>query len=110
MRKVLLECETRLRALDRGARIAQVRSLSTRMQGQVSHQGLDSAEDRLRHLQDQQEMEQTTQSALYALTHEGQADDIRDRLAQAGFGAPTKPDMNALWERLKARADETRPA
>lgn len=106
LRALLLEGESRLRALERGVRVAQARALGGQLQGRIAPAttGLEGAEQRLRALQEHQEMEQASQAAMHALTQEGQAEAVRDKLAGAGFGAPTRPDVDSVLARLKAKA------
>lgn len=108
MRAQLVEAEARLRALERGSRVAQARALGARMQGTAAPlaEGLEGAEDRLRSIQERQDLEEATRGALRTLHQEGQADALRDKLAAAGFGAPTHTGAQEVLARLRAKMAE----
>lgn len=105
MRAQLSEAEARLRALERGSRVAEARALGARMQGTATPlaEGLEGAEERLRAIQEHQDLAEATRGALRSLQQEGQANAVRDKLAAAGFGAPTHTKAQDVLERLRAK-------
>jgi phage shock protein A len=109
LRALVLDAENRLRSLDRGARVASAKALSAKMQGQAlpTVNGLDGAEERLRQIQDRQDIEQATRDAAKSLIQEGRTESIREKLANAGFGAPLEQGVQDILARLKATPTPT---
>jgi phage shock protein A len=104
LRKVLTESESRLRALQRGQRLALATEHTQRLhkKGPVTMTaGLSDAEATLNRIQDRQAMAAATRDAAVALSAQTSADATRDRLAAAGCGAPLRPDAAAVLARLK---------
>jgi phage shock protein A len=104
LRKVLSESESRLRALQRGQRLAIATEHTQRLheKGPVTMTaGLSDAEATLNRIQERQAMAAATRDAAVELSARTSADATRDRLAAAGCGAPLRPDAAAVLARLK---------
>jgi phage shock protein A len=107
MRADLQTAETRLRDLDRGSRVVAARALGARMEGSSAPAlaGLDGAEERLRAIVEQQQMDSAVRAATRGLHQEGQAEAVRNKLAAAGFGTPTTTGVEDVLARLRQRLD-----
>jgi phage shock protein A len=104
LRTVLSESESRLRALQRGQRLAIATEHTQRLheKGPVTMTaGLSDAEATLNRIQERQAMAAATRDAAVELSARTSADATRDRLATAGCGAPLRPDAAAVLARLK---------
>jgi len=104
LRKILTESESRLRALQRGQRLALATEHTRRLHenGPVTMTaGLSDAEATLNRIQDRQAMAAATRDAAVELSARTSADATRDRLAAAGCGAPLRPDAAAVLARLR---------
>lgn len=113
LRRVLAEGEARLRALQRGQRLAVAVETTQRMQVRVAPAGggaLDDAEATLDRLQAAQARTEATRAALAELSVGTNAEAVRDRLAAAGCGPALRPDAASVLARLKAQAAQVSPA
>jgi phage shock protein A len=105
LRQVLADSESRLRALQRGQRLALATEHTQRLhnKGPVTiTAGLTDAEATLNRIQERQAMVAATRDAVIELSAGTSADATRDRLAAAGCGAPLRPDAAAVLARLKS--------
>jgi phage shock protein A len=105
LRQVLADSESRLRALQRGQRLALATEHTQRLHAAspvTMAAGLSDAEATLQRLQERQAMLAATRDAVIELSAGTSADATRDRLAAAGCGAPLRPDAAAVLARLKA--------
>lgn len=107
LRTVLREAETRLRQLQRGQRLATATDKTQRLQQVAPDSGLSTlreAEDTLQRLQTRQSEIDATARAMVELEATGSADNMRDRLAEAGCGKPLRSSTNDVLNRLKKKA------
>lgn len=107
LRAVLREAETRLRQLQRGQRLATATDKTQRLQQVVPDSGLSTlreAEDTLQRLQERQSEMDATARAMTELETTGSAENIRDRLAEAGCGKPLRSSADDVLDRLKKKA------
>lgn len=112
LREVLADSEGRLRALQRGQRLAMATDHTQRLHDAgptALTGGLSDAEATLKRLQERQAMVTATRDAVIELSVGTSADATRDRLAAAGCGAPLRPDAATVLARLKAKAADARP-
>ncbi len=106
LRTVLREAETRLRALQRGQRLAVATHKTQTLQQVVPDTGLATlrdAEATLARLQSRQAELDATAQAMAQLRATDTAETIREKLADAGCGAPIKTTAEQVLDRLKAR-------
>lgn len=107
LRTVLREAETRLRQLQRGQRLATATDKTQRLQQVAPDSGLSTlreAEDTLQRLQERQNEMDATARAMTELETAGSAENVRDRLAEAGCGQPLRSSTDDVLERLKKKA------
>lgn len=104
LRETLRTSEARLRALHRGAQVAQARALEHRIDNPSDPQqaSLERAEERLRDIEHHQHMQRATNAAVRELS-QAQPDAVRDKLADAGFGPSTQPSVDDVMARLRAQ-------
>lgn len=111
LRSVLRDSETRLRQLQRGQRLAAATDKTQRLQHTHPDSGLSSlreAEATLERLQQRQSEMDATAAAMTELEAVGTAENVRDRLADAGFGAPLRSSGDDVLERLRKKAGKTK--
>ncbi len=107
LRASVTTSEERLRALKRGARIATVTDKTQRLTASAHctmPTVLRDAEATLERLRARQTETDAANAALDALENAGHPERLRDRLAEAGCGAPLKITADAVLERLRARS------
>ena len=103
----------RLRALERGGRLAEAAGRSQALRGlapRLVEEDLKAAETTLARIQMRQEEAEAAEAELDGIAGEGDLDALRHRLAAAGCGAPVKPDGAAVLARLRARIDAAQAA
>ena len=102
----------RLAELHRGRRVARVaEAVRLSRRGRIENAGphaatLSEAEATLARLRDRQAQEAAAEAALDGILAETRPAPIEDRLADAGFGPPTRPDAAAVLARLKQTPSE----
>jgi len=107
LRQCLSESETCLREMKRGQHLAEANDKAQRLNGVMPSgfvNDLKDAETTLKRLQERQEHAEATATAMGELSAGANAEDITGRLAEAGCGAPMKPDATAVLDRLKKKA------
>lgn len=101
----LLRAEVRLRDLERGQRVAnvreQVRTAET-LGASVRQSSLAEAEDTLSRIRDRQERGLLADEALASLSALDRPKELLSRLADAGCGAPLRSSAETVLERLKS--------
>lgn len=106
LRQCLKESEAQLTELKRGQRLAEVNEKAIKLRGALpamSKTDLEDAADTLRKLQTRQEHAAATAKAMTELSTQMRAENIDDRLAIAGCGAPKRSDAESVLARLKAK-------
>jgi phage shock protein A len=107
LRGILCDGEARLLALRRGQRLAAAAERTSRLRHRLPDGGLSvlrEAEATLARLQARQAEADATASAMTELEAEGSAECVRDRLAEAGCGAPRRSRAEDVLSRLRAAA------
>jgi len=109
LRGIVRSAEQRLRDLERGRRTATTNEAVLKLRdkglaaGESHKNTLSEAEATLARVQSRQcELDQAT-SVLEELETETSPTSIADKMAEAGFGAPTQTRARDVLERLKAR-------
>lgn len=107
LKQCLTESETCLREMKRGQHLAEANDKAQRLQGVMPSgavNDLKDAETTLKRLQERQEHAESTANAMVELSAGTSAENMTERLAEAGYGAPLKPDATAVLDRLKKKA------
>lgn len=110
LRTVLREAETRLRQLQRGQRLATATDKTQRLQQAAPDSGLSTlreAEDTLQRLQERQSEMDATARAMTELEATGSAENMRERLAEAGCGTPLRSSTDDVLDRLKKKVKKS---
>lgn len=104
LKSCLVENQTCLRDLQRGQHLAEANDKVQRLHN-VGPSGmvddLTDAADTLRRLQEKQSMAEATATAMVELSTGAKAEDMSERLADAGHGKPLKTSADMVLERLK---------
>lgn len=106
LRTCLREGETRLRELQRGQRLAVATDRTQKLRLVVPDIGVASireAEATLSRLRERQAELDATDKAMTELEATGSAEALREKLAAAGCGAPTRTSTEDVLDRLKTR-------
>jgi phage shock protein A len=104
LKQCLTESETCLREMKRGQHLAEANDKAQRLRGVMPSgyvNDLKDAETTLKRLQERQEHAEATATAMVELSVGTNAENMTERLAEAGYGAPMKPDAAAVLDRLK---------
>lgn len=107
LREALTISETRLSELKRGQRLAEASEKSLKMRGAfpvATHSGLNDASETLKRLQDRHEQSEATAEAMVELLGTSSAEQMSDRLADAGCGAPKRSSADDVLKRLKSKS------
>ncbi len=107
LKQCLMESETCLREMKRGQHLAEANDKAQRLRGVMPSgyvNDLKDAEKTLKRLQERQEHAEATATAMVELSVGTNAENMTERLAEAGYGAPMKPDATAVLDRLKKKA------
>lgn len=107
LKQCLTENETCLREMKRGQHLAEANDKAQRLSGVMPSgyvNDLKDAETTLKRLQERQEHAEATANAMVELSADTNAESLTDRMAEAGYGAPLKPDATAVLDRLKKQA------
>lgn len=107
LRTILSEGEARLAELQRAQRLAVATEQTQRLRSHVPlphASSFEAADATLRRIQDRQTQTESVRVAMVELTSASHANQMRDRLAAAGCGAPLRPDAAAILQHLKDRA------
>ncbi len=107
LRLSLSEAEERLRRVQRGQRMVAAVEETRRLRGPMADNGdapLAEAEQTLARLEERQAGDAAADTALRDMTAATKAGDLSGRLADAGCGAPLRPQAEAVLARLRARA------
>lgn len=107
LKQCLTENETCLREMKRGQHLAEANDKAQRLSGTMPSgfvNDLKDAETTLKRLQERQEHAEATANAMEELSVSTNAENMTERLAEAGYGAPMKPDATAVLDRLKKQA------
>ncbi|NJM84641.1 MAG: PspA/IM30 family protein [Tabrizicola sp.] len=113
LRTHLREAETRLRALERGQRLAFATDQTQRLRRQIPAAGvaaISEAEATLKRLEDRQARIEATDMALIELDGQSSAEQLREKLAAAGCGTPIRVGAEDVLARLKAKAAADKPS
>ncbi len=97
----LRQLEGRLRALQRGQRVAKVRQTVHSAGNVIDLSTLSEAEDTLCAIQERQERQQLADEAFRTLSASDRSDTLIKRLSDAGCGAPIDASVDAVLKRLK---------
>lgn len=100
----LRQLEVRLRALQRGQRVAKVRQTVQSAGNVIDLSTLSEAEETLSSIQERQERQQLADEAFKTLSASDRSDALIKRLAEAGCGDPVAASVDAVLERLKKPA------
>lgn len=101
----LRRAEARLRELERGQRVANVREhvrTASTLGAAVRQSSLTEAEDTLTRIRDRQERGMLADEALASLSALDRPKELVSRLAEAGCGAPERSSADAVLDRLQA--------
>ncbi len=107
LKSCLVENQTCLRDLKRGQHLAEANDKVLRISN-VQPSGLmndlTDAADTLMRLQEKQAVAEATATAMVELSVGAKAEDMSERLAEAGHGKPLKTSADMVLERLKKKA------
>ena len=107
LKSCLAENQTCLRDLQRGQHLAEANEKVLRLNN-VQPSGLmndlTDAADTLKRLHEKQALAEATATAMVELSVGTKAEDMSQRLADAGHGAPLKTSADMVLERLKKKA------
>ena len=106
LKQCLMESEACLREMKRGQHLAEANDKAQRLSGVMPSgytNDLKDAEKTLKRLQERQEHAEATATAMVELSVGTNAENMTARLAEAGCGAPMKPDATAVLDRLKKK-------
>lgn len=106
LRASVVTSEQRLRALKRGERIAMATDKAQRVSQAIpggTSSALRDAEETLTRLRTRQTEVEATNEALDALENTNDTRSLREKLAEAGCGAPLKTTAEAVLERLRTQ-------
>ena len=106
LRASVVTSEQRLRALKRGERIAMATDKAQRVSQAIpggTSSALRDAEETLTRLRTRQTEVEATNEALDALENTHDTRSLREKLAEAGCGAPLKTTAEAVLERLRTQ-------
>ena len=112
LKQCLTENEACLREMKRGQHLAEANDKAQRLRNVMPSgivNNLKDAQTTLGRLQERQEHAEATATALVELSAETSAESMTERLADAGYGAPTKPDATAVLDRLKKKQNNNPP-
>ncbi len=107
LRHALTVSETQLSELKRGQRLAEANEKSLKMRGAfptAQHSDLNDASATLKRLQDRHEQSEETAAAMVELLATSSAEQMSDRLADAGCGAPKRSSAEDVLKRLKSKS------
>jgi len=99
-----------LRQLQRGQRLATATDKTQRLQQAAPDSGLSTlreAEDTLQRLQERQSEMDATARAMTELEATGSAENMRERLAEAGCGTPLRSSTDDVLDRLKKKVKKS---
>ena len=107
LKSCLADNQTCLRNLKRGQHLAEANDKVLRLSN-VQPSGLmndlTDAADTLKRLQEKQAVAEATATAMVELSVNDKAEDMSQRLAEAGHGKPLKTSAEMVLERLKKKA------
>lgn len=106
LKGIVRTAEGRLKALQRGERLARATEEAQKLDATANESGLaalDDAEQTLARLQARQSRNELTALALKGMETATRPDGILEKLANAGFGAPLRTSADDVLDRLRSR-------
>lgn len=110
IRATVRSAESRLKALQRGERLARATDAAQKIDHAatgLSLATLDDAERTLERLRDRQQQTETVSAALKQMEGPSQSAGLIERLADAGCGAPLRSSADDVLARLRTRLSTT---